>query len=99
MQTARGALCSASRFGSVSRLQLLADRKRADALSRRCEDRVDQRRRERGNAGLADTTRRRVGSGRHDVDVGYEWRVVHPDDLEVVKILLLHLAVLEGDLA
>jgi hypothetical protein len=40
-----------------------------------------------------------IGIGGYDVHVGDERRLVDPDHREVVEIALLHLAVLEGDLA
>src|SRR5690242_13517950 len=83
----------------ISSLELLADRQRPDALASGCEDGVDQRRRERRKARLADAARRRIGTWRHDVDVGNERGLVDPDHREIVKIALLYLAVLEGDLA
>src|SRR3954462_7215508 len=94
MQTARGRLV----FPPL-RFQLLAERKAADALSGRGEDGVHQRRREWRDTGLADAARRRVGSWRHDVEGGHNRGFVHPEHLEVVEVLLLPLAVLEGDLA
>jgi hypothetical protein len=33
------------------------------------------------------------------VDIGHQWCFVDPEQREVVEVLLLHLAVLEGDLA
>ena len=81
------------------RLQLLADRQCADTLAGRGEDRVDQRRRKGRHARLSDTARRRVGSGRHDVDVRHARRFVDPDQRKIVEIALLHLAVLEGNRA
>ncbi|GCC47555.1 hypothetical protein chiPu_0031621, partial [Chiloscyllium punctatum] len=89
-----------TRLPRASRLfELLADRQGADALAGGGEDRVDQRRRKRRNAGFADAARRRVGAGRHDEDVGDRRRLVDPDHREVVEIALLYLAVLEADLA
>src|SRR6266850_8546516 len=79
------------------RLQLLADRQCADALAGRGEDRVDQCRRKRRHARLADAAGRRVGAGRYDVDVRDGRGLIDPDYREIVEITLLHLAVLEGD--
>ena len=52
-----------------------------------------------GTPGLADAARRRIRTGRHDVDIGHARRLVDPDHREVVEIVLLYLAVFERDLA
>src|SRR5258708_10435804 len=81
------------------RLELLGDRQRPNAFPGRCEDRVDQCGREWRHARLTDAAGRHVRIGWHDVDVGDERSLIHPDHGEVVEIPLLYLAVLEGDLA
>src|SRR5258708_11291714 len=81
------------------RLELLADRQRPNAFPGRREDRVDQCGREWRHARLTDAAGRHVRIGWHDVDVGDERSLIHPDHGEVVEIPLLYLAVLEGDLA
>src|SRR5262249_5980122 len=79
--------------------QLLADRQRPDALARRGKNSVGQCRREGRHAGLADPAWRRVGAGRYNVDIRQQRRFVYTDHREIVEVLLLHFAVLEGDLA
>src|SRR6202007_2244747 len=47
----------------------------------------------------ADTAGRRLRPRRHDVDIGDTRRFVDPNKREIIQILLLDLAILEGDLA
>src|SRR5712671_6128685 len=89
----------AETFELVLGFKLLADRQRPNALPGRCEDGVDQGRSEGRHARLPCAAWRRIGIGRDDVHVGYQGCLVHPNHREVVVVALLHLAVLEGDLA
>src|SRR5258708_31222371 len=84
---------------SVLGFKLLADRQCPDAFARRCEDGVDQGWSKRRHARFPDAAWWRVGIGGYDVNIGHDRCLVDPDDREVVKIALLYLAVLEGDLA
>src|SRR5215471_5616132 len=99
--------CASARRGSASSARSAARRRRrpmssaqerqlADALARRCEDRVGDRWGDRRGAGLAHASGRFLA--RHDVhlDLGH---LVHPQHPVVVEVRLLHLAVLERDLA
>ena len=89
----------AETFELVSGFKLLADRQRPNALPGRCEDGVDQGWSEGRHARLPCAAWRRIGIGRDDVHIGHQGCLVHPDHREVVVVALLHLAVLEGDLA
>src|SRR5882672_6322485 len=86
-------------FELVLGFKLLADRQRPNTLPGRCEDGVDQGWSEGRHARFPDAARWRIGIGGYDVHVGHQRRLVEPDHREVVEIALLHLAVLEGDLA
>src|ERR1700728_3791915 len=79
--------------------KLLSDRQCANAFAGRGEDGVDQSWSKRRHAGFPNSAGWRIGIEGYDVHIGHEGSLVDPDHREVVKIALLYLAILEGDLA
>src|SRR5215468_1298872 len=100
VRRARSAARTAPRARGGLDRQLIADRQATNALARRREDRVAERRRDRRHARLAHTAHRlRIILAGDDVDADLLRRSGHAGHLIGIEVVLLDAPVLVADLA